>query len=57
MEIDRIRELAIELISEIAANTTKENAFSDMEYVRGITDLLAEIQAIPESREVADEEK
>lgn len=48
MEINRIRELAVNLISEIAANSTKDNAYSDLEYIRGITDLLAE---------VADEEK
>ena len=42
--MNQIREEAIRLIEEVAGNSMEKNAVKDLEYIRGVTDLLSTIE-------------
>lgn len=48
MNIERIKELAFARIADTAANGSKENAEINIEYIRGIVDLVCDIEDIEE---------
>lgn len=48
MTIEMIKELAFARIAETAANGSNENAVINIEYIRGIVDLVCDIEDIEE---------
>ncbi len=50
MTIELIKEIAMRLVAETTSKSMLENAPYDMEYIRGIMDLVQTLEKIPEER-------
>ena len=50
MTIELIKGIAMSLVAETTSNSMRENAPYDMEYIRGIMDLVQTLEEMPEER-------